>query len=370
MDAFEIRRQLVADYAQYVQSFINIRDRRISECVQSELDSGLLWPDPLIQLNPAFEAGDSIDALVAEGILHEECSRIFKKDKEPGSNNSGKPLNLYRHQSKAVRCAVQNNNYVLTTGTASGKSLSYIVPIVNQVLRRGSGAGIQALIVYPMNALANSQYRELEKFLHYGYPEGRPPVRFAQYTGQEKDERRKAIIADPPDILITNYVMAELILTRPDERQLVEAARGLRFLVMDELHTYRGRQGADVALLIRRLRNRVSSELLQYVGTSATMAGGGNFDQQRKEVSAIASKFFGATVKPENVIGETLQPATKELPTDAAESRKTLRTRVLSGTVASTSRPYFVMWNHGSLRLFVSMPGASTPSTTNCQKIS
>ncbi len=342
MDAFEIRRQLIEDYANYVQSFINIRDRRISECVQSELDSGLLWPDPLIQLNPAFEAGDSIDSLVAEGILHEECSRIFKKDKEPGGNNSGKPLNLYRHQSAAVRCAVSNHNYVLTTGTASGKSLSYIVPIVNQVLRRGSGAGIQALIVYPMNALANSQYRELEKFLHYGYPDGRPPVRFAQYTGQEKDERRKAIIADPPDILITNYVMAELILTRPDERQLVEAARGLRFLVMDELHTYRGRQGADVALLIRRLRNRVSSELLQYVGTSATMAGGGNFDQQRKEVAAIASKFFGATVKPEHVIGETLQPATNELPADLGGSSQPLRKRVLTPTPDTRSYQDFI----------------------------
>ncbi len=314
MDAFEIRRQLISDYSTYVRSFIKIRDPQIDRRVQEELDSGLLWPDPLIQLNPAFESGDSIDGLVGEGILHEECGRIFRKDKEPGSNNSGRPLQLYRHQSAAIRRAVQGRNYVLTTGTASGKSLSYIVPIVNQILRRGSGGGIQALIIYPMNALANSQFGELKKFLHYGYPEGRPPVRFAQYTGQEKDEQRKAIIANPPDILITNYVMAELILTRPDERQLVEAARGLRFLVMDELHTYRGRQGADVALLIRRLRDRVGGESLQYVGTSATMASGGNFDQQQHEVAGIATKFFGATVLPDDVIGETLRPATKPIP--------------------------------------------------------
>ena len=66
----------------------------------------------------------------------------------------------------------------------------------------------------------------------------------------------RAILADPPDILLTNYVMLELVLTRPDERaHLIRAAKGLRFLVLDELHTYRGRQGADVALLVRRLRD-------------------------------------------------------------------------------------------------------------------
>jgi ATP-dependent helicase YprA (DUF1998 family) len=88
-----------------------------------------------------------------------------------------------------------------------------------------------------MNALGNRQFGELKKFVHCGYPEGRPPVRFAQHTGQEKDQQRKATIANPPHIRITNYVMAEVILTRTDERQLVEAARGLRFPVTDELHT-------------------------------------------------------------------------------------------------------------------------------------
>jgi len=342
MDAFEIRRQLIKDYSNYVRSFINIRDRQIDQRVQEELDSGLLWPDPLIQLNPAFEPGDSIDGLVAEGILHEECCRIFKKDKESGSNNSGRPLHLYRHQSEAIRCAAQGRNYVLTTGTASGKSLSYIVPIVNQILRRGSGGGIQALIIYPMNALANSQFGELKKFLHYGYPESRPPVKFAQYTGQEKDEQRKAIIANPPDILITNYVMAELILTRPDERQLVEAARGLQFLVMDELHTYRGRQGADVALLIRRWRDRVGGDSPQYVGTSATMASGGNFEQQRREVASIATKFFGATVLPDSVIGETLRPATKPVPMDDPGFLAVLRRRVESDDALPSQYEQFV----------------------------
>ena len=308
MNAFEIRRKLIADYSTYVRSFINIRDSRVNRYVEDAMASGLLWPDPLVQLNPAFEPGDSIDELVAEKILHEECGRIFRKDKDLGSNNSGRPLRLYRHQSEAIRCAAAGNNYVLTTGTASGKSLAYIVPIVNHVLRRGSGQGIQAIIVYPMNALVNSQSGELKKFVEFGYPEDRPSVRFAQYTGQESVEKRVAILTNPPDILITNYVMLELILTRPDERNLISAARGLRFLVMDELHTYRGRQGADVAMLIRRVKNRIGGGDLQYVGTSATLAGTGNYDEQRAEVAMVASKFFGADVKSEHVIGETLRP--------------------------------------------------------------
>jgi len=161
---------------------------------------------------------------------------------------------LHQHQEDAVRAAYAGDNYVLTTGTGSGKSLSYIIPIVDHVLRTGSGQGIRAIVVYPMNALANSQVGELDKFLHHGFPEGHPPVTYARYTGQESQDDRKQIIENPPDILLTNYVMLELVLTRPQERKLVEAASNLRFLVLDELHTYRGRQGSDVSMLVRRVR--------------------------------------------------------------------------------------------------------------------
>jgi ATP-dependent helicase YprA (DUF1998 family) len=210
------------------------------------LDEGMLWPEPLTQLNPAFEPGAWIDDLVKETVLHAECTNIFRKDKTPTS--LGEKMRLHRHQEEAARIAKLGVNYVLTTGTGSGKSLAYIVPIVDHVLRRGSGKGIQAIIVYPMNALANSQNGELTKFLCHGYPSVQPPVRFAQYTGQEDDTTRDEIVNNPPDILLTNYVMLEYILTRPYERKLIDAAKGLRFLVLDELHTYRGRQGADVAI--------------------------------------------------------------------------------------------------------------------------
>jgi ATP-dependent helicase YprA (DUF1998 family) len=330
MNVFEFRDRLVANYASYINSFIRIREPRIDAVVQENLGSGILWPEPLIQLNPAFAPGAYIDDLVRDGVLHAECARIFRLKRK--QDDRGEPLRLHRHQEEAIRVARQGHNFVLTTGTGSGKSLSYIVPIVDYVLRHGTGGGIKAIVVYPMNALANSQYGELEKFLCYGYADGKGPVRFERYTGQEDDEKKAEIIKNPPDILLTNYVMLELILTRPQESNLIHAANGLRFLVLDELHTYRGRQGADVALLLRRVQDRLSTAALQYVGTSATLAGGGSFERQRQEVAAIATRLFGATVLPDHVIGETLRRATPARAMTDALYRRELAARVSDPT--------------------------------------
>lgn len=327
MKIFDFRNRLIDDYSSYVKSFIEIRDPRIRAYVDQTLDDGHLWPEPLIQMNPSFEPGAWIDDLVRDNTLHPEAVRVFRKNKTD-DDPTGEPLRLHKHQSDAVHAARTGSSYVLTTGTGSGKSLSYMVPIVDSVLRRGSGKGIQAIIVYPMNALANSQAGELDKFLSKGYPKGTPPVRFARYTGQEKDEQKQAIIANPPDILLTNYVMLELILTRTAERALIEAAMGLRFLVLDELHTYRGRQGADVALLVRRVRDRVAAPDLQCVGTSATLASGGTQEQQRAEVARVASLFFGTIVAPSNIIVETLKRTTPAQSISESAFLSALRERV------------------------------------------
>lgn len=311
MNVFDLRDRLVADYASYTRSFIKIADPRISQTVDSALDAGAFWPEPVLQLNPNFLPGGTIDELVDAGTLHRECAKIFRIDKSD-SAPAGKPLLLHTHQREAILKSKTGRSYVLTSGTGSGKSLTYIVPIVDHVLRNGSGRGIQAIVVYPMNALANSQHEELSKFLEKGYPEGKPPVRFARFTGQEKGAERDAIRAAPPDILLTNYMMLELLLTRREDRELVRAAQGLRFLVFDELHTYRGRQGADVALLIRRCRESFGGDDMICIGTSATMASGGTTDQQKRDVAAVAQTLFGTPFDAGQVIGETLERATPE----------------------------------------------------------
>jgi ATP-dependent helicase YprA (DUF1998 family)/very-short-patch-repair endonuclease len=332
MDVFDLHRHLVGDYASYTRSFIRIADERIRTSVEAEISGGLLWPEPLLQLNPSFEPGKTIDELIAEGLLHEDCGRVFRVKRH--ENDFGQTLRLHLHQEQAIRAAAKNRSYVLTTGTGSGKSLSYIVPAVNHVLRRGSGRGIQAIVVYPMNALANSQREELDKFLKRGFEQGRSPISYARYTGQERGEEREQILRNPPDILLTNYVMLELILTRIDERALINHARDLRFLVFDELHTYRGRQGADVSMLIRRCREAFGSEHMRCVGTSATMASVGTSSDQAQAVAEVASTIFGEPVSADEVIGETLRRTTVEY--DFAKPDVKQR---LSADVTSTDDP-------------------------------
>lgn len=326
MNVFELRDHLIDDYSRFVRSFVNIRDQRIVNHVNQELRAGVLWPEPLVQLNPSFEAGETVDQLVSSGVIHPECARIFRAKTKP--DDQGRPLRLHRHQSDAIRIAARGHDYVLTTGTGSGKSLAYIIPIVSHILRLGPGRGIQAVIVYPMNALANSQINELDKFINYGYPDQHGPVTFRRYTGQESDAEKNEIIAKPPDILLTNYVMLELILTRPQESNLVRAARGLKFLVLDELHTYRGRQGADVAMLVRRTREALGAKGLQCIGTSATLATGGSWEEQRRDVSEAASRLFGAAVAPESIVGESLRRVTAEEKTNTPDFIGRLRRRL------------------------------------------
>ncbi len=197
MDVFEVHQRLIDDYRAFTTGFVDVRDRRVRAFVAEQHERGAQWPAPWLSLNPSFEPGGSVADLVADGLLHAECERIFRVKIHPTDPGS-RGLVLHRHQRDAIEVARQGLSYVLTTGTGSGKSLAYIVPIVDRVLRSPRARGVKAIIVYPMNALANSQLGELEKFLRYGYGEGKEPVTFARYTGQESQEERDRILKDPP----------------------------------------------------------------------------------------------------------------------------------------------------------------------------
>src|SRR5688572_8548679 len=125
MDVFALRQRLVDDYSTYASSFIAIRDPVIQTYVEETFQQGVFWPEPLIQLNPNFKRGGSIDELVRQGLLDAECSQIFRRGKGRGDSKS---LILHQHQLDAIEIAQAGHNYVLTTGTGSGKSLAYIVP--------------------------------------------------------------------------------------------------------------------------------------------------------------------------------------------------------------------------------------------------
>ncbi|WP_435189630.1 protein kinase domain-containing protein [Streptomyces sp. bgisy126] len=351
MDVFGIHSDLISEYENFTKSATVIRDPRVAGFVEDDLAAKSQWPDPWLSLNPFFADGGQVTDLVRDGLLHPRCAEIFQAGKKEGARRpDGRPLTFHLHQRQAIEAAQAGDSYVLTTGTGSGKSLSYIVPIVDRVLKEREAAGpraggrVRAIVVYPMNALANSQLMELEKYLRHGFGEGREPVTFARYTGQESDEQRKELRKDPPDILLTNYVMLELMLTRPDDRSgLIGKAEGLQFLVFDELHTYRGRQGADVAFLIRRVREACrASETLQCIGTSATMSTEGSWEEQRREVARVAGRLFGTTVLPKRVIGETLIRATEEAP--AAVSAERLRVSAAPLAYDALTRDPLARW--------------------------
>ncbi|MCD6508110.1 DEAD/DEAH box helicase [Candidatus Poribacteria bacterium] len=310
MSIFDLSRQIIRDYARYVQSFLSINDERVRQFVEDELiRRNALWPESLLQLNPAYEMAETVSELYSRGGLHPLCAEIF-------CDRDGKPIRLYRHQQEAIERALKREHFVVTSGMGSGKTLTYFIPIFDAVLKEGSQEPkVRAIIVYPMNALVNSQYESLQRLKReFEEKTGRKlPVRFDRYTGQENREKKEGIQRNPPHILLTNYVMLELMLVRPEEGRFVDrATSGLEFLVLDELHTYRGRQGADVALLIRRLRERCGNPNLLCIGTSATMVAGRETTAQerKKAVADFASKIFGVEVKPENVIEERLRSVT------------------------------------------------------------
>ncbi len=132
MNVFDLRSKLVEDYATYIKGFLRIRDPRINGHVTNEMAAGRLWPKPLIQLNPCFLPGATVDGLVAEQLLHGECSRIFRRKHDDGTSQ---PLRLHTHQEAAIRRGVEGKSYVLTTGTGSG-SLKFGIPVLYTSRRR------------------------------------------------------------------------------------------------------------------------------------------------------------------------------------------------------------------------------------------
>jgi len=376
VNPFEILAAVQRDYLTYVQTFQRFQNPEIREWVLERVQSGtLLWKPPYIQLSRPFAPGDRLEDLVAAGVLHPATPPIFRRDPDDPVSPSILP---YRHQSEAIRRILGTlqpptsnlqspSNVVVATGTGSGKSFAFGIPIVSECLRlREQGVpGIKALIVYPMNALANSQYDDFARRLHG------TGLRIALYTGDtphapgEALERyrhatgrsapydsevlsRQEIQERPPDALMTNYVMLELLLTRFEDRRLFATPGTLRFLVLDEVHTYTGKRGADVAALVRRLKQHTGTTgRLRCIATSATVetpspsqgegwGEGGSPSPSQGEgwgeggspltltpspagrgnaaIADFVARLFGEPFLPEDVVTESYAPLPADLP--------------------------------------------------------
>lgn len=328
MNPFEALKYVQDIYKTYVFTFQKFKNPTIQNWVHDRIGEGtLLWKEPFIQLNRRFEKGDTLQELITMGLLHPGVLKVFTK--KAGDRNA-EPVSPYKHQSDAIRSILADGaNTVVTTGTSSGKSFTFYMPIVSECLKMKDAGlvGIKAVIVYPMNALANSQYEDMANRLQNS------GLRIALYSGDTKNSpdeakstffettgrkepwdsevlSRQEIQSNPPDILLTNYVMLELLLTRFEDRTLFppEHKGRLKNIVLDEVHTYSGKKGADVACLIRRLKQHTGTiGYLRCIGTSATVQSAEGEDA-RELIAGFAKDLFGEPFTKEHIIGETYVP--------------------------------------------------------------
>lgn len=371
MNAFQLHTNVIESYKEYLRSFINIKDTRIREKVLDALDQGNFIPEPLIQFNPEYAKGLSLAELARNGRVHPDLPRIFGT------------YNLYKHQYDAIEFGISGKGFIVTSGTGSGKSLTFLATIFNSILNLpDKQKGIKAILVYPMNALINSQEEEIRKFhLNYLLEKIKPdepqsykslplkeaieklenqsgiyfPISYQKYTGQESQADREYAKENQPDIILTNCMMLELMMTREAESWLRDSVKHhLKFLVFDELHTYRGRQGSDVSFLIRRIKHHAENDLT-CIGTSATMASDGNLMDRKLAVAKVAKTIFSQDFDPDQIIEETLIFSTNfsGIETGSDELVKSLIGNIDTGDDITKFKNHpFIIWLESAIALF------------------
>lgn len=309
LDPLETSRQIEESYKRYLKTLLSPRDGKLAEAFDAEIDAtSMLTKGPMLELTPPYETGATPRELVEQGVLHPDFPQLSIPTDQP----------LYVHQEAAIRKFLAGRNLVVSTGTGSGKTESFLVPILNSLLDERSkgalGPGVRALLLYPMNALANDQLKRLRSILR-----SVPDITFGRYTGETLpkpsdaendflhnnpgDRRlpnellsREEMRANPPNLLLTNYAMLEYLLIRPADIDLFDGphAGTWRFIVMDEAHVYDGAQGSEVALLLRRLKQRVAPKAnIQCIATSASLTGSVRNDPNG-EAMQFASNLFDA----------------------------------------------------------------------------
>src|SRR5271168_1602278 len=155
MNVFDLDRAMIDEYAAFTRSFTKIRAQDIRDQIDAAYGTRRYWPEPIVQINPHYKRDKSVATLVAQGVLNDSCDVVFRD------------WDLRTHQVQAIHIARDKKSFVVTTGTGSGKSVCFFVPIIDAVLRARNidpGKRTRAIVVYPMNALANSQVGELDRY--------------------------------------------------------------------------------------------------------------------------------------------------------------------------------------------------------------
>ena len=342
LDPIAATEQPREDFIRHLMTAYPLRDPHLRHGFKKQLEQpGTVWQQPYLEGSQPYRAASSVEDLVGQGILHPEMESLF----QPSDRS------LYEHQEKAVKTVIQDKqNIVVATGTGSGKTECFLIPMFDSLLKEDNLAlsGVRSLILYPMNALVNDQVKRLRKLLcrqetvkiRFGFYTSRTETTPKQaeeslrnelqaYDGKELQElftpiekrnlnlttkdrlvaeaiakitrvqaiSREEIWDNPPHILVTNYSMLEHMLIRPKERQEVFTASSSTFkmLVVDEAHTYNGSTGSEVAMLLERLKVAVGIKKTE-VRCIATSASLGN-ESVDPQVLKFAQDLFGESFK-------------------------------------------------------------------------
>lgn len=311
MNPIELSEILEQSLQSYLTTIFNVnRDGReaalAAEIGRSFEKENALAKGPYLEITPPYKTGCSLKDLIDEDLLSPKLLDL-SEDSLP------LPLNarLYSHQEDAIRKLVsEKRNIVVSSGTGSGKTECFLIPILNDLLQ-DSTPGVRALLIYPLNALVNDQLDRLRKLLRG------TDITFGRYTSEllySLDQARRAHPDSPeneiiareqirvqnkiPQILITNYAMLEYLLLRPEDSPLFQS--GLwRYIVLDEAHTYSGAQGIEVSMLMRRLKHRLEKDPgdVQCIATSATLT-----NDDASEATVFADNLFGESFEEPDII--------------------------------------------------------------------
>ena len=320
----KVLNQVTEEYKDFLLTEFRAKDPQLKKALETELDKpGFVAQETFLQVHRPFKLGKKWEDLPIENKLAQVMSdRTHSRQ-------------CYLHQSLSIDYLMNDNaiSLVVTTGTGSGKTEAFLLPVIQNAIYDATSfkkTGLTAILLYPMNALANDQFERINNYLNGAGYSG--VVKVAKYDRGTSQSEREALRKNPPHILLTNYMMLEYLLVRPADREDIFANHRCRFIVLDEIHTYRGTLGSNIALLIRRLKahldcakqdwNTNPSGLVQskrfpklvIVGTSATIKSDIEEDLSREEILGLRdkdvqeffSKLTGINSSQIKVFGEEL----------------------------------------------------------------
>ena len=294
-------------YIRYLKTIFSIDDPIYQKQFSQQLQEKRNFANgPYLDVTDTFEKGDSINQLVANNILPKSFLRFHMNPTRP----------LYRHQHNAITRVFGGHNIIVSTGTGSGKTESFLIPILAHLASEFENGtlsnGVRALLIYPMNALANDQIGRLRDVLADS-----PEITFGCYTGQTENHYDRALATyqslnegtkplknelicrdqmkeTPPHILITNYAMLEYLMIRPEDSVFFEEtlSNKWKYIVLDEAHVYTGSTGIEVSMLMRRLNAKLQNRNIQYILTSATLGGADSNENVVKFASDLCADKF------------------------------------------------------------------------------